>query len=79
MFHRLSLSILFTVVVGPVAWQVRADDAVNRGEWRATLTAQAWTLDEALGQLELNPDDAYLQYVALQLARNERRMGRDRR
>lgn len=28
-----------------------------------------WTLDEALGQLELYPHDAYLQYVALQLAR----------
>ncbi|NOZ40333.1 MAG: DUF1559 domain-containing protein [Planctomycetes bacterium] len=28
-----------------------------------------WTLDEALEQLELYPHDAYLQYVALQLAR----------
>jgi hypothetical protein len=30
---------------------------------------QAWTLDEALAQLTLFPRDAYLQYVALQLAR----------
>ncbi len=33
---------------------------------------QAWTLDEARAQVQLNPDDAYLQYVALQLARNEK-------
>jgi hypothetical protein len=30
-----------------------------------------WTLDEAIGQLRLNPRDAYLQYVALQLARRQ--------
>lgn len=35
---------------------------------------QAWTLDEAVQQLSLNPDDAYLQYVALQLARNEKNL-----
>ena len=34
-------------------------------------TAQAWTLDDALQQLQLNPDDVYLQYVALQLASGE--------
>jgi len=34
----------------------------------------AWSLEEALGQLRLNPRDAYLQYVALQLARNEGRL-----
>ncbi|HJU53445.1 MAG TPA: hypothetical protein VJ715_02695, partial [Pyrinomonadaceae bacterium] len=32
-------------------------------------SSQAWTLDEALAQLTLFPRDAYLQYVALQLAR----------
>ncbi len=32
-------------------------------------TSQAWTLNEALAQLTLYPRDAYLQYVALQLAR----------
>jgi hypothetical protein len=36
-------------------------------------TPQAWTLDEALGQLQFNPDDVYLQYVAMQLARNAKR------
>src|SRR5918993_1892779 len=37
---------------------------------RAQATArQAWTLDEALAHLALHPQDAYVQYVALQLAR----------
>ena len=34
-------------------------------------TSVAWTAKEAARQLTLNPNDAYLQYVALQLARNE--------
>jgi hypothetical protein len=34
---------------------------------------QAWPLDEAMAQLSLYPRDAYLQYVALQLARREQR------
>src|SRR5262245_52618287 len=47
----------------------------------ATLPAQekppakgrAWTLDEALKQLQLYPRDPYLQYVALQLGRRAKR------
>jgi len=35
---------------------------------------QAWILEEALAQLRLYPHDAYLQYVALQLARRENRL-----
>lgn len=35
----------------------------------AVLTRQAWTLDEAVAALSLQPRDAYLQYVVLQLAR----------
>jgi hypothetical protein len=35
---------------------------------------QAWTLDEAMEQLRLFPNDAYLQYVALQLARREKQI-----
>lgn len=35
---------------------------------------QAWTLDEALAQLQTYTDDAYLQYVALQLARRQNRL-----
>jgi hypothetical protein len=33
-----------------------------------------WTLDEAIQQLELSPNDSYLQYVALQLAVREQNM-----
>src|SRR5437762_14015568 len=32
-----------------------------------------WTLDEAMTQLRLYPNDSYLQYVAMILARNEKR------
>jgi hypothetical protein len=35
---------------------------------------QAWTLEEARQQLRLYPRDAYLQYVALQIARREGRI-----
>jgi hypothetical protein len=37
-------------------------------------TPQAWTLDDALAQLDLYPHDAYLQYVALQRGRRENRL-----
>ncbi len=36
-------------------------------------TSQAWTLREAEAQFRLNPYDAYLQYVTLQLAQQENR------
>src|SRR5229473_2050973 len=32
-----------------------------------------WTLDEAMTQLRLYPNDSYLQYVAMILARNQNR------
>src|SRR5205085_1144150 len=40
----------------------------------AVKTAQAWTLDEALARLQVYPHDPYLQYVALQLARRDKRL-----
>jgi hypothetical protein len=33
-----------------------------------------WTLEEALSQLALQPNDSYLQYVALQLARRQKKV-----
>src|SRR5918997_5116285 len=36
---------------------------------REAVTRQAWKLDEAVAALSLQPRDAYLQYVVLQLAR----------
>ena len=47
------------------------DEANGAAPNTPTKTAEAWTAEEAVRQLTLNPDDAYLQYVALQLARNE--------
>jgi hypothetical protein len=44
-------------------------------ERNAAAARQAWTLDEALAALALQPRDAYLQYVALQLARRTGRFG----
>jgi hypothetical protein len=35
------------------------------------LSPKAWTLDEAMAQVRLNPEDVYLQYVALQLAKSQ--------
>ena len=35
---------------------------------------QAWTLNEARDQLELSPNDAYLQFVTLQLARRAKKI-----
>src|SRR5690349_1251939 len=37
----------------------------------APRSPQPWTLEEARGQLQVFPNDAYLQYVALQLARRQ--------
>lgn len=52
--------------------------ALTQGQQRQSAPAprsqQAWTLGEALAHLKLYPDDAYLQYVALQLARRQNRL-----
>ncbi len=53
------------------------DPVLRADEPPATLkmTSQAWTLREAKAQFRLNPHDAYLQYVTLQLARQVNRPG----
>lgn len=43
------------------------------GQEKAPGKGHAWTLEVAMNQLKLYPRDAYLQYVALQLARREGR------
>lgn len=40
----------------------------SRGQNANAATPQAWTLNEALQQLQYSPHDAYLQYIVLQLA-----------
>jgi hypothetical protein len=49
--------------------------ALSQGQERAAQqTRQAWTLEEAFAALALQPQDAYLQYVVLQLARRAGRL-----
>ncbi len=71
--HRfLSICTLIAAVVF-IGSLLRADDppAAKNTKKTPQKTHQAWTFDEALKQLRLNPDDVYLQYVVMQLARNE--------
>ena len=66
MIMRVSLSIVFVLgmlLLGIPAW----------AQPQPT-TSVAWTLDEALSQLQLYPKDPYLQFVTLQLARQENRV-----
>ena len=49
--------------------------ALSQGQMLpAQQTRQAWTLEEAFAALSLQPRDAYLQYVVLQLARRAGRL-----
>ena len=70
MSRRFCMFALLTVgvLISPVP--LRADED-KPDKKTLPKTAQAWTLDEAMLQMRLNPDDVYLQYVCLQLARNE--------
>ena len=72
MFRRFSVCATLLVVAGVCVGHLWADDAAKAPQ-TPPKTAQAWTLDEALEQLRINPDNAYLQYVALQLGQNEHR------
>ncbi|HEX8292006.1 MAG TPA: hypothetical protein VF570_09645, partial [Pyrinomonadaceae bacterium] len=57
---RLASFVLLVAAFGPPPGGAQNREAV---------TPQAWTLDEAAAALSLQPRDAYLQYVVLQLAR----------
>lgn len=60
------LSIVVAVAVG--GW---ASAALAQDEAKAEQKSAEWTLEEAMGQLRIYPNDAYLQYVAMQLAHRE--------
>ena len=60
-------TLLIVVTSVSVTASVMAADAPSPTE--RELTPFAWTLEEARQELQLNPRDAYLQYVAMQLAR----------
>jgi hypothetical protein len=61
-------SFVISAATDPV---LRADEPLMK----LKITSQAWTLREAETQVLLNPHDAYLQYITLQLARQEKRQG----
>jgi hypothetical protein len=64
----LSWIVLAGVLAGGMGRAVPQGGQTPTASSSSSLSAQAWTLEEALAQLEIYPDDAYLQYVALQLA-----------
>jgi hypothetical protein len=72
MSRRFCMFALLTVGVLIGSVSLRADEG-KPDKKTPPKTAQAWTLDEAMLQMRLNPDDVYLQYVCLQLARNDKK------
>src|SRR3982750_3191586 len=73
MKHRLQSALCLIVVAAVLLGGTGR--ALPQGQQSSpTRSQQAWTLAEALAQLRLYPDDAYLQYVALQLARRQNRL-----
>jgi hypothetical protein len=71
MAHHKTLAVVgFTVLA---TWLLFSRGGVLWGQDERVPGSQPWTLDEAVQQLRLYPRDAYLQYVALQLAQGENR------
>ncbi len=70
MNRRFSLGMVLTILLATPVQSSRAEENTPIKK-NLPKSPQAWTLDEARQQIHLNPDDAYLQYVALQLARQE--------
>ena len=71
MSRRSLLAVMVASAVTVAAGSARAAD--KAASKPLAKTPQAWTFAEAMQQMRMNPDDVYLQYVALQLARNENR------
>ncbi|MCP4591270.1 MAG: hypothetical protein GY842_11020, partial [bacterium] len=65
--HLLSACVVATVLSGGITGWAQAQEASG--------SAKPWSLEEARHQLNLYPQDTYLQYVALQLAQNEGKQG----
>jgi hypothetical protein len=75
MKHRLQSALCLLMVAAVLTGGTHR--ALTQGQQQSAPTVrsqQAWTLGEVLAQLKLYPDDAYLQYVALQLARRQNRL-----
>ncbi|RIK76706.1 MAG: hypothetical protein DCC67_13505 [Planctomycetota bacterium] len=73
--HRLAVACLVAAMCTPMALRrAEAQDAAvpdAAAENAAPAAGRGWTLDQALAHLRLFPRDAYVQYVALQLAQRE--------
>jgi len=74
MKHRLQSALCLVTVAAVLL--CGTGSALTQGQQSAPAprSQQAWTLGEVLAQLKIYPDDAYLQYVALQLARRQNRL-----
>ncbi len=70
--RRAGIIAAIVVAAGVATWGARGQEASQRAKPQA---AGAWTLEEAIAHLQLFPQDAYVQYVALQLARDAGRVG----
>jgi hypothetical protein len=68
----LALGSILLLKSDPSTGTVRAQE--KAGKTPVKPQAKAWTLAEAMTRLKLNPRDPYLQYVALQLARQENQL-----
>ena len=71
MVRRKTLAVVG--LVGMVTVTLLCGSADVWGQEKKASGPRPWTLDEAIQQLNLYPRDAYLQYVALQLAQRENR------
>ncbi len=67
-FPLLCVLLLMAAAMSPTAFAAKPGPTK-----RLPHTPQAWTFEEAMQQMRLNPEDVYLQYVVLQLGRNEGR------
>src|SRR5262245_49064542 len=73
----MSLSIQFTsfcIALAALMITLTNPAPTRRKKGASRHSPRDWTLEEAVAQLRLHPHDAYLQYVALQLARREGRL-----
>jgi hypothetical protein len=70
LFASCGLPIITTLLI-ETSCQAGDDGALAAGK----SSSRAWTLEEAMARLRLEPHDPYLQYVALQLSRRQRQEG----
>ncbi|HEV3236064.1 MAG TPA: DUF1559 domain-containing protein, partial [Gemmataceae bacterium] len=66
---------LFTLGLGSTSSVVGQEkETAKEPKTKTAKASPSWTLDEAMAHLELYPRDAYVQYVAMQLARRENKL-----